>query len=329
MIDPPVDPRRRSHGSRLDRVRGEAMIHGEDCYDAGELEALLLRRRAPADHDDPAAWEDLGTLVCRLLSICHRRSPDGPFHPARIFQYWDQPSPPDDVAACMATWNAAGVPVEAWHREPADAFLGEQFGGDVLTAFRHAHHPAMQADLFRLASLYLHGGLYVDADDAFVGGAAPVAFSGSASLLPLAVSRATDASLQPRVDDPAADRAWYYLGNAPLFSLPGHPLFERALDRAVANVMASRRRGELCQIHRDTGPGSFSMAALDHVVSCFRSGLPTRLSVTLDWPFLEQSRDLAYKQTGRNWRTNTVLYSPGRDTPSADPVAGTSAKAAR
>jgi hypothetical protein len=309
------------------------MIHGEDCYAAGELEALLLRHRAPSDHDDAAAWEDLGTLVCRLLSTCHRRSPvaapGGPFRPARIFHYWDQPSPPDDVAACMASWGAAGIPVEAWHREQADAFLDEQFGGDVLAAFRHAHHPAMQADLFRLASLYLHGGLYVDADDAFVADAAPIAFPSSAALLPLAVSRATDASLTPKVDDPAADQAWYYFGNAPLFGLPGHPLFERALDRAVAAVTACRRRGELCQIHRDTGPGSFSMAALDHAVSCFRNGLPITLSVTLDWPFLEQSRDLAYKQTGRNWRTNAVLYAPAAVAPVAAPAAGAPARGTR
>ena len=309
------------------------MIHGEDCYDAGELEALLLRRRAPSEHDDPAAWEDLGSLVCRLLSICHRRStiatPGGPFLPTRIFHYWDQPSPPDDVAACTATWHAAGIPVEAWHRERADAFLDEHFGGDVLAAFRHAHHPAMQADLFRLASLYLSGGLYVDADDAFVAGAAPIAFSGSAAVMPLAVSRANDASLQPKVDDPDAGAAWYYLGNAPLFSLPGHPLFERALDRAVAAVIACRRRGELCQIHRDTGPGSFSMATLDHAVSCFRNGLPITLSVTVDWPFLEQSRDLAYKRTGRNWRTNAVLYAPAAEEPAAAPVAGTPVRVAR
>ena len=292
------------------------MIHGEDCYQAGELEALLRRHRSPADHDDAVAWEDLGVLVQRLLSLCHRRAPlacaEATVQPARIFHYWDQPLPPDDVVECMRSWARADRPLEFWDRERADAFLDADFGGDVLAAFRHAHHPAMQADLFRLASLYQHGGLYVDADDAFRPGVAPLAFHGSAAMLALAVSRANDASLVPRVDDPDAAQAWYYLGNAPLFGLPGHPLIERALDRAVAAVTACRRRGELCQIHRDTGPGNFSMAVLDHVLSCFRNGLPISLTVGAHWAFLEQSRDLAYKRTGRNWRTNAVLYAPPR-----------------
>lgn len=298
------------------------MIHAQDCYDAGELEALLLRRTGASDHDDPQAWEDLSTLVCRLLSHGHREAlvpaADGPSPPSRIVQYWDQPQPPDDVAVCMSSWRAAGVPVELFHRESADAWLDDQFGGDVLAAFRHAHHPAMQADLFRLASLYQQGGLYVDADDAFRGPPGPPSFSGSASMIALAVSRANDASLQPVADDPAAGEAWYYLGNAPLFSLPGHPFVERALGRAVAAVMACRSRGELCRIHRDTGPGSFSMAALDHAVACFRDGSPVTLAVGCSWPFLEQSRDLAYKRTGRNWRSNTVLYGPAAET-SASP----------
>jgi hypothetical protein len=291
------------------------MVYGEDCYDASELEALLLRRRHACDHDDESAWEDLGSLVCRLMSIGQRRTPvavhGAPFLPARIFNYWDQAVPPADVAECLASWADAGLPVETFHYHSADAYLDEHFGGDVLAAFRYAHHPAMQADLFRLASLFQTGGLYVDADDAFRGLPGPPYFDGSAAMIPLAISRATEASVQPRVDDPDASAAWYYLGNAPLFSLPGHPLVERALDRAVAEVMSRRRRGERCQIHRDTGPGSFSMAAVDHVVSCFRNGLPVTLSVAPEWAFLEQSRPLAYKATERNWRRNAVLYTQG------------------
>ena len=168
----------------------------------------------------------------------------------------------------------------------------------------------MQADLFRLARLHRLGGLYVDADDVFRGAKAPLGFVAGAAAMPLSICRSCPASLQPVVDDPGAGLAWYYLNNAPLFSLPGHPLIERTLDRAVGTVMGRKKRGELSQIHRDTGPGCLSMSVLDYVFDCFLADRVCDLSLSLDWGFIEQARPLAYKNTGRNWRTNSVLYPP-------------------
>lgn len=287
------------------------MLHWQDCYRADELEALASRRSRRPDADDEQAWLDLGELVARVMSaersaMASRPAPH--IQAQSVFNYWDEAQPPADVAACLATWRDAAPSVRTYSRESADAFLAAQFGGDVLAAFRYAHHPAMQADLFRLGRLLQGGGLYVDADDAFIGAGVLPAFGASAAAMPLAVSRASGKSLVPRIDDPDAAGAWYYLGNAPLFSVAGHRLVELALERAVATVSLRRLLGERCSIHRDTGPACLSMAALDYAVECFVADCPLDLSIAPGWTFLEQSRPLAYKATERNWRTDAVLY---------------------
>jgi hypothetical protein len=300
------------------------MHRWNECYSAEELDALAGRRRRPGNPDDEETWNDLGTLVARLM-CASRRLPVGRKVTTRhqvceIFNYWDQRRPPDDVVQCLASWTELGVPVQTYDYADADDFLRDEFGGDVLDAFRYAHHPAMQSDLFRLGRLYRLGGLYVDADDVCRGAFAPPTFTSGVAAMPLAVCRACERSTQPVVGDPGGAAAWYYLGNAPLFSVPGHPLIELALERAVAAVQERKARGELAQIHRDTGPVCLSMAALDYAMACFVAQRPCDLSVSPDWTFIEQSRPLAYKQTTRNWRTNAVLYSQAR--PSHAPDAG-------
>lgn len=299
---------------------GSGFARWHDGLGADELDSLVKRRRGGSDHEDDEAWEDLGTIVRGLMRHGTRlpfgEPPVEMIPVGDVFNYWDEVNPPDDVAECLASWQAMSSPVHTYHREEADDFLKQHFGGDTLAAFRHAHHPAMQADLFRLARLHRLGGLYVDADDVFRGATSPLAFPAGAALVALAVCRNCKSSLQPVVDDPLASIVWYYLGNAPLFSVAGHPLTERALDRAVGAVMGRKRRGELARIHGDTGPGSMSMAALDHVVACLAAGSDCDLAISPSWSFIEMSRPLEYKATPRNWRSNAVLYpqaAPGAE----------------
>lgn len=306
--------------SQTSSEAGSGFARWHDGLGADELDALVKRRRGGSDHEDDDAWEDLGIVVRGLMRHGARLpigEPPVKMIPAGdIFNYWDQVDPPDDVAECLASWQAMALPVHTYHREEADDFLKQHFGGDTLAAFRYAHHPAMQADLFRLARQHRLGGLYVDADDVFRGTTSPIRFPAGAALAPLAVCRNCKSSLQPAVGDPLADIAWYYLGNAPLFSVAGHPLVERALDRAVGAVMDRKRRNELAQIHGDTGPGSMSMAALDYAVDCIAVGRDCDLTLSANWGFIEMSRPLDYKATPRNWRTNSVLY------PQTAPIAG-------
>ena len=289
------------------------MLHFGACDRAGEVEALL-RRCAAVRPDPDAAWHTLAALVHALLEA-HARfpmqcTPAALRHPTDVFQYWDQARPPADVAACLASWDRAGIPVHRYDLAEADAFLHASYGGDVLAAFRHAHHPAMQADLFRLARLYRLGGLYVDADDAFVGDGGLPGFRAGVAVLPLSICMSCRRSVP--FERPFEGRGWFYLGNAPMFGEAGHPLLARALDRAVGAVLARRAKGELANIHDDTGPGAFSMSALDYAVDCATAGQPVDLSASLHWPFLQQSLPLRYKDGERNWRSNAVIYSADR-----------------
>jgi hypothetical protein len=274
-----------------------------------------LRDDAPAeaDHDDERNWDDLGQLVAWLLRNGSRlRAPGAASHlPAEVFNYWDEPTPPADVADCLDSWRGTGLPVRTYDREAADEYIHYHYGGDVLAAFRYCHHPSMQSDILRMARLHQDGGLYVDADDEFVGTGPIVSFGAGASVIALAVCRHCPASLLPRVDDPVAGHAWYYLGSAPWFSEPGHPVVARSLQRAVATMTMRRRQGELGKIHADVGPGCVSMAALDYARDCLRSGRAIDLSIAPAWSFVAQSRMLGYKATDRNWRRNAVLYPQG------------------
>jgi len=265
---------------------------------------------AQADHDDDASWEDLGRLVAHLLEVDAGKDHDSAqgLVPTDIFNYWDQATPPADVAQCLASWRATGLPVQTYDRDSADEYLRHHFGGDVLAAFRYCHHPSMQSDILRMARLAQDGGLYVDADDEYVGDGLLPRFQAGSALIALAVCRHCPDSLQPRANDPAAAQAWYYLGSAPWFSEPGHPVVLRSLDRAVAAMTLRRRRGELGKIHADVGPGCVSMAALDYARDCQRKAMPVDLAASPGWSFVVQSRMLDYKATDRNWRRNAVLY---------------------
>lgn len=290
-------------------------MHWQDCYTASEIEQLVAVRRTRGFGDDDAGWEFLSDLVQRLLhdgAAAPFRSPlRPPVAPAQVFNYWDEVQPPDDVDACMESWRCSGPHLVRYDRAAADDFLSAEFGGDVLAAFRYAHHPAMQADLFRLGRLLRLGGLYVDADDAYLGpDPTPITFRAGVALKPLAVCRQCPASV-PVAPAPGRDALhWYYVNNAPIAGVAGHPLFAAALERAVAAVMARKARGELANIHGDTGPTNFSLALLEHVVDCFARDADCDVWLGTHWPFLEQSRWLDYKHTGRNWRSNAVIYPP-------------------
>jgi mannosyltransferase OCH1-like enzyme len=83
----------------------------------------------------------------------------------KLFQFWNTERAPDEVEVLMRTW--ADDPAFDYHRfnaETADAFIEANFDGRTLAAYRKCAVPAMQADYFRYCALYVHGGVYVDAD---------------------------------------------------------------------------------------------------------------------------------------------------------------------
>ena len=81
-----------------------------------------------------------------------------------IIQYWDGGEPPAPLLLCMESWRAQNPD---WrhrlcNREGAAAFLAEVHGEELAAAFLDIRLPAMQADVFRVAWVQHHGGLWID-----------------------------------------------------------------------------------------------------------------------------------------------------------------------
>ena len=84
-----------------------------------------------------------------------------------LFQYWDQPQPPEEVAGWIAGFAAMNPDYEhqLFDEVRAGRFIAEHFGQREAEAFAACAMPAMQADYFRICALIIFGGLYVDADN--------------------------------------------------------------------------------------------------------------------------------------------------------------------
>lgn len=85
--------------------------------------------------------------------------------PSLIVQYWDQGDRPYDIESLMSTWkeNNSDFEYRLYDRFSAEAFIAEHYDREIAELFRSAALPAMRSDIFRLAFILKHGGVYVDA----------------------------------------------------------------------------------------------------------------------------------------------------------------------
>ncbi len=82
-----------------------------------------------------------------------------------LFQFWNTPTPPDEVAALMASWEAdTAFTYRRYDADSAEAYIAEHFTDREVNAYRQCAVPAMQADYFRYCALCAEGGVYLDAD---------------------------------------------------------------------------------------------------------------------------------------------------------------------
>ena len=86
--------------------------------------------------------------------------------PQAIWQYWDDPDPPEAVSEMVTSWSGLpGWSHQLFNRAQARNFLKQEFGPDWLRAFGLARGPAEEADFMRLCILARRGGVWADADD--------------------------------------------------------------------------------------------------------------------------------------------------------------------
>jgi hypothetical protein len=125
---------------------------------AGPVTAKV--RQAVAEMLRPAAAPPAAAVIAA------ERRPVPVTQPLKLFQYWDRPAPPPDVAGWIAGFRADNPGLQHILVDEAEAarFIAKHHGARGLAAFHACGHPAMQADYFRLCAMVTYGGIYLDAD---------------------------------------------------------------------------------------------------------------------------------------------------------------------
>tara|TARA_B100000674_G_scaffold422514_1_gene374701 strand:+ start:612 stop:1895 length:1284 start_codon:yes stop_codon:yes gene_type:complete len=154
----------------------------------------------------------------------------------RLIQYWNHSEPPSPVNALMQTvrdfhphWD-----YQCFDRHRAAEELGWLYGKDLKQAFLDIRLPAMQADVFRIAYLLRHGGIWIDA--------ATVLHEPIDSWMPFGHPLVLLKRKHQRHPEVATGFMW---------ASPGHPLLARAWDRIAAYLL--KRSGT--KVYRHFGPG--------------------------------------------------------------------------
>lgn len=198
--------------------------------------------------------------------------------PPAIFQFWDTPDPPGDVAREMAAW-AAAPGYRLYDAAEAETYIRARFGAAEARLFAEAPHPAIQSDYFRLCRLAYEGGLYVDADARMRPGA-----------LDFAAGLGERTVLWLRTRAPAMSVA-----NGFLAAPADAPVIVEALARA-SRAMA----GAPAHVFDHAGPTVVTNAFLD----LWDEGRAGALAVMSDAFVADNAMTqapAAYKRTDRNW----------------------------
>lgn len=208
-----------------------------------------------------------------------------------IVQFWDNPSPPDDLAAEFEHWRAdSTLPYRLFDAATARAFLAETYGAMAGALFDACPHPAIKCDYFRLGWLARHGGIYVDADEGMA--------EGFVNTLPKLASRL--------VVQFTSHRPNAYFNNAFIAAPAGGSATVRA-----AFEEATRRLSRGTDGHPFTlaGPGVFTDMLIDRA----RDGQLEDAAVigkTFLNRHLLRGIDARYKNDSRNW---PVWFAGERD----------------
>ena len=86
--------------------------------------------------------------------------------PKKIFQTWENDTPPFKMSQAMESWKQKNPTWEykLFTAEERVEFIRKNFSKEVLEAYHTLIPPAFKADLWRYCVLYIEGGIYVDAD---------------------------------------------------------------------------------------------------------------------------------------------------------------------
>lgn len=139
----------------------------------------------------------------------------------KLFQFWDKPEPPKEVLQVMRSWkNHKGLRVHLFDEKKAKQFIRRKLGQEIVDAYNVCNIPAMKADFFRYCALYVHGGVYADADISLRPDKWPE--------LKALMDTDSDGIIMTRERAIAND--FIYVKK------PEHPLIKKTLDQAISNI---------------------------------------------------------------------------------------------
>jgi mannosyltransferase OCH1-like enzyme len=230
--------------------------------------------------------------VCPALALLigvaragHRNEPRGSERrriPRQLHQYWDAEAPPD-VEGLMKQASDANpdYAYRRWNDRTARRYLSTLGMRDVFRAYCEANHPAIRADIFRLAVLLGEGGVYLDADDR--------------------CTKSIETLLPEDADAVVYQEHTGSIGNNFLAATPSHPLIAAALDQSVRAVLAGA--GESTWLA--TGPGLMSRVVANAIARDPSLRLPSRVHMVPLGEFrdtVQPCRTLQYKLGARHWQ---------------------------
>jgi mannosyltransferase OCH1-like enzyme len=213
--------------------------------------------------------------------------------PRRILQFWDQVTIPADIQNCMASWRAIpNFEHVLFDEGRAREFIRMQYDARHLEAYDLCNHPAMKSDLFRLAYLYRHGGVYIDADDSYEGSSMNQSF-GEGGLF-----RLRSVSFKTIPSDPPA----VIYNNNPIFCVANDEILRKALERATM-IMLSLGKRKFYNMLVITGPLNLSIAVYATALDCIANGADFRFYPIIGWDDVaKKNATMEYQKTTRNWR---------------------------
>ena len=213
--------------------------------------------------------------------------------PRRILQFWDQETIPADIQECMASWRALpDFEHVVFDDVRAREFISTECEARHLEAYDLCNHPAMKSDLFRLAYLYHHGGVYIDADDTYAGSDISNLFDNDG------LFRLRSASYTRSPSEPPA----FIYNNNPIFSVAGDDILRKGLERATSILLSLGKRDHYNML-AITGPLNLSIAVYATALDCVAKGTEFRFHPIIGWDEVaNKGVKMEYQKTTRNWR---------------------------
>ena len=210
----------------------------------------------------------------------------------RMVHFWNSVDVPGDVRDTIASWQRHHPQLDTtlFNTQTAADFIHERYGSERSRAFAECRHPAMQADVFRIAFLGEEGGLYADADELCL---APMdAVLAQAAKAEIAAIRSGETP--------------NFLHNYFMGSRAGSPTFQRALVMATDAIMLAAQQQRSIDIWHCTGPGLVTRAAGLTIAERFDTIDASEIALVPMQQYRAFTRvhhELAYKQQpSTNWR---------------------------